>query len=217
MIIYENQAIRINFTTGVKDFFVEEVRLKYRDNIGREDTFTQVPTVVQNDEYYIDVPNDFFKTDKIIPAQVIWTFWTKVTYSNNNVYFGNPWQEIISTEGNYPVSRDRIKSFLGITDSTQDSKIDGMIPVFIEQYRTIRNVPWDTDHRGNFHYPPGLEAVIAQMYAHWKKTFDNDGQEVEAEKIGSYSVSFSRSSDGQGYFGYPKSITSQIRKFVRLM
>jgi hypothetical protein len=193
---------------------VDSVVLKYRDPDGEENTFSETPIVVDVDEgeYYIDVDLNTLTPDGV------WTFWSYVVTIEDKEYSGNPWQEYVAPQGQYPVNKDYIKNFLGITVTTQDARIDSMIPVLISQYLSIRNAPFDkqVDDDENEHtvYPMGMPAVIAQMMD-YQLNYLSHYQSATSERIGSYSVTYGGGPGTAGYYGYPSSITSQIKKYVR--
>jgi hypothetical protein len=207
--IYINQALRQYFTTGIDDSTTSSVVLKYRDPLGQEGEKTA--TLVESDEgkYYSE-----WQEDELNQVGT-WTFWSYVTTIDGGVFPGNPWQDVVQTEGDYPVNKDYIKSFLGITDTSQDDRIDAMIPVLIEQYEQIRNAPFDfiVDSDGNktFIYPESLPAVISQMMEYVLAVQSGGYKQATSEKIGSYSVSYG----GSDSYPYPQSIMGQIKRFVR--
>lgn len=207
MTIFINQPVRINFNIGLDAALSSLIELAYRKPDGTEGTFApiSVADAPTGDVYYDAQQDDIDQAGD-------WVFWSEVT-TVDGLFPGNPFTISVKKEGDNPVSKDCIKSFLGITDTSQDARIDAMIPVLIQQFLDIRNAPFNTDAEGNTIYPSGLCAVIAQMYDYNKSSSDNSGQGVASESIGSYSVSYANG--GATVKGYPTVITSQIKKFVR--
>jgi hypothetical protein len=105
-----------------------------------------------------------------------------------------------------------VKSYLGLTDSTYDSFIEANIPRVENTMLIIRNIPWDTDELGNTVYPPGSDAIAAEMIGYKIKTKKSSGDEVSSESIDSYSVSFNSSQSK--IEGYPVSIVGDIERFA---
>jgi hypothetical protein len=208
--VYQNQPLRMYFTTGIDHVNTTSVILKYRKRDGTEGQKDN-PTVQDASigKYYIDWERDELDELKT------WTFWSFVTTVDGGTFPGDAFQYEIVPEGDTPVSRDFIKSFLGISDSSKDVKIDTLIPVLVQQYKEIRNAPWNTTWSQSTGelvniYPEGLPVTIAYMFDFLDH--QDDYNDVTSERIGSYSVSYG--SKGAGGF-YPKFITSQIKKYVR--
>lgn len=222
-IIYQNQSIRIYFSTGLDDAGASSVVLKYRDPEGNEGTFSETPIPVPGEEdqgnYYIDVDKDFLTPDQI------WTLWSYVVATDDKVYPGNPWQEYVAPEGQYPVSRDQIKAMLSITDDTKDADIDMMLPILIAQYSKMRHAPFDRvkndEGEWSTKYPIEMAPIIAQMWDYnYSVRTDNAyaGGTPSSEKIGSYAVSYGGAPSAvEASFGYPPSIVSQITRYVRFI
>lgn len=204
--IYINDSLKQYFITGIDNSAVKEVSLFYKtpggfssviqDNIEVEDAETG--------KYYFIFPVDFL--DEVGR----WTFWSFVIDLDDNEFTGTPFQLDVLDKGTgqYTVTKDSIKSFLGITDETQDNKISALLPLLIEQYKNIRNAPFDVDKYGTILFPPGFEATIAMMYDYLTNSGSKD---ISSESIGSYSVSYK----DKGDFGYPSSIISTIKRYIR--
>lgn len=104
---------------------------------------------------------------------------------------------------------DSVKIFLQITDTTRDTLIEELIPQVEADFLLIRNIPFDEDSNGEI-YPDGSELVAAQMIGFHLSSFMASGGTYRSESIGSYSYSVGDS----GSLGYPKAITSRIKKYV---
>lgn len=99
-----------------------------------------------------------------------------------------------------------VKKYLGIDTDNYDFKILQLIPMVERDYETIQNMPLTI-------YPQGSEVIAAEMIGY--KLFGRDPKDgykdIDSEKVGSYSVSYKNS------IGYPKSITSSIKKYTRFV
>ena len=121
-----------------------------------------------------------------------------------------------------------VKDWLNIPTLTTDydAKITALLPVVTEDYLVVRNAPWEidpdtVDGDGEFVdvYPVGFEITCSEMIG-YKLTptslaafapVENVG-DIKSEKIGTYSVSYKDNATSQGY---PKSITTGIRRYIR--
>lgn len=105
-------------------------------------------------------------------------------------------------------TRDKVKTVLGITDTSKDAQIDIMIPAVENDYLQIRGLAFNADSSDDpiVDYPENAEVIAAQMIAF---QLNNDKPGMKSEKIGSYSYS----RDEQLINGYPKSIVSRIERF----
>lgn len=110
------------------------------------------------------------------------------------------------------VTRDFVKQYLSIIDTTQDDIIDAYIVLVEQQYLDIRNAPWEKDDLGDIVYPLGSNITASAMIGYQLSVKEEEGKEISAERIGSYNVSYSSAGN---VFGYPSAILSQIKKYVR--
>ena len=107
-----------------------------------------------------------------------------------------------------------VKDYLCITDTSQDAKIEALIPYVEQVYLDIRNAPWDVDNMGDIVYPIGSNITAAEMIGFkLQQSKDSDFRIVSGESLGSYSVSYSDT--GSTWKGFPASITSSIKKYIR--
>lgn len=106
-----------------------------------------------------------------------------------------------------------VKAVLGITDTSKDTLINLYIPLVEQQYLDIRNAPWDKDpdDPDTIVYPIGADITASEMIGYKLSTGKTGGKEVASESIDSYSVSFTT---GSTTGGYPRTITSAIKKFI---
>jgi hypothetical protein len=105
----------------------------------------------------------------------------------------------------------KVKSYLGISDTTQDSKISALIPLVEQQYLEIRNAPWEVDDQGETVYPVGSDITAAEMIQ-YKLNNSTINYELQSETIGSYSYNRSTASRNKGY---PSEIVSAIKRYIR--
>jgi len=200
--IYINQSFKLSLETGIDLTAYTSIAIKYRKPDGVEGSWTpSVTAPATNGTINYEIPVD------VLDVEGTWSVWSFIV-NTSGTFPGNPVQLEVEAEGENPVNKDFIKSFLGITVDTYDYRIDAMIPVLVQQYLNIRNAPWDKDEEGNVIYPLGIGAVIAQMYEY---NNTNKLGAITAERIGNYSVSYAN-----GFAqGYPIGITSQIKSWVR--
>jgi hypothetical protein len=105
-----------------------------------------------------------------------------------------------------------VKIILDITDTSKDAIITKYIPLIEQQYLDIRNCPWDIDPlTDDIEYPIGSDITAAEMIG-YKLATSNKGKykEVASESLDAHSISYVANSSG----GYPKSITSAIKRFI---
>jgi len=103
-----------------------------------------------------------------------------------------------------------VKSYLNITDTTKDTKIEMLIPLVESSYVTIRNAPFDIVD-GTIIYPTGSNVTAIEMIG-FKLAQDIANTKVTSETIGTYSVSFK---DESTFQGFPSSIVGSIKKYAR--
>lgn len=108
------------------------------------------------------------------------------------------------------ITLSKAKTLLGITDTASDSKISALIPLVEQTYLDVRNAPWETID-GVIIYPQGSEYIASDMIAYKLSVTPGSRSDVSSESVGSYSVSFS----GPLTRGYPGSIISQIKRYIR--
>lgn len=200
--LYKNQAIKQFFTTGINNDVVKEIVLKYKSPDGVEGMIDEdiEVSIASNGTYYIDIANDFFN------QAGTWVLWSQITDTDDNIFPGTPFTIEVLEEGvgKYPVTKEIIKSYLGIADTLQDTAIEALIPALIEAFLNIRNAPFDVQN-GVTLYPVGFEFIISKMYEHITKK----NGDVSSEHIGNYSASYITTN------AFPPSITSLIKRYVR--
>lgn len=104
------------------------------------------------------------------------------------------------------------KAFYGITKTTNDVKIESLIPVVEQEYLDIRNVPFEEEPADTIVYPTGAETVANMMIKYQLSLIEDKGRTASSEKIGSYSISY----ESNGGFGsYPASLTGKIKRYTR--
>jgi len=205
--LYLNQALRQTIETGVLSAETNSIVLKYRKPDG----------IVYEKEVILADPSGiyyaYWEVDELDQLGN-WTFWVYIVTVDDRGFPGNPWTEEVVVEGQAIVTRDFVKSYLGITDDTYDFKIDGLIPLVEADYLRIRNIPWDLDVQGNIIYPSGSNITCAQMigYKLTQGNFSKDyGKPVSSISLDNYSVSYDLEKLS---FGYPKDITSSIITYI---
>ncbi len=99
-----------------------------------------------------------------------------------------------------------VKAVLGITDSSKDSQISAMIPLVEARYLALRNKAFDVVNSVTV-YPTGAELTAIKMISYDLKNNNNYG--ITSESLGDYSVSYE-----EVLSGYPKSIISEIKKYI---
>lgn len=85
---------------------------------------------------------------------------------------------------------ERVKTYNGITDTSQDTFIEFMIPLVEDEILAYRNRPWEIDSEGKNIYPSGAELVAIKLIS---LELDTQGQGVskKSESLDGYSVSMS--------------------------
>jgi len=125
------------------------------------------------------------------------------------------------------VSLQFVKSYFGISDTSLDDKINFMIPLVENDYRFIRNAPFDKDSDNNIIYPITAKETAALMIM-WKLN-NNSNIVIDDGKVGvsretssitwslhseSYKDSNPLNKSGELKFGYPIDIVARIERFV---
>ena len=107
-----------------------------------------------------------------------------------------------------------VKTYLGIADTTQDSKILLLIPKVEADYLIIRGVPFKPGPV----YPIGSDITASEMIAYkltkvfnMKEVYGNVTTNI---KLDNYSETFS-DINSDSILGYPKSIVSNIQRFIK--
>jgi hypothetical protein len=109
------------------------------------------------------------------------------------------------------ITRTTAKTLLQISDTTKDALIDALIPQVEGDFLLIRNKAFDEDSNDVTEYPDNAELVAALMIGFHINQLKNVG--MDAESLGDYS--YAKTNQAQfGSFGYPKSITSMIKKYI---
>lgn len=219
-VIYKNQAVRINFNIGTATTNTSDMKLKYRkpytingtaiEGQSEEGEFTEV--LVSNavaGDVYVEVPND------VMTPNGEWVFWSYITTIDTNEFPGNPFTEYINIEGVQITNKDFVKTYLGITTTTNDNKIDALIPMYEQLYLRIRNAPWAKNYNQTTDellpiYPPGSNVTIAEMIG-YKISLGGSYDTLTHETT----MSYSWTSDGKTSFGFPAGVIGQITRFVK--
>lgn len=113
------------------------------------------------------------------------------------------------------VELDFVKSYLNILDTTLDIKITALIPKVEEDYLNVRKAPYSIVN-DVLTYPIGSDVTATEMIAFklaTSGTYQSVGRLVQSETIDSYRISYGTSLTQQ-LGGYPKSITSSIKRFA---
>lgn len=106
---------------------------------------------------------------------------------------------------------DKVKTIMGLTDTSKDGLIEMYIPVVEQDYLNIRNAPFDVDSYGDIVYPIGSDVIASEMVkTRLRMQSKADTRDISSESIDSYSVSYESSSSF-----YPKSIISSIKRYIR--
>ena len=210
--IYINNPLKINFNIGMDTDDTSAITLKYRNPVATEGEITDVTIAVSaTGDCYVEIANDFLDTAGW------WTFWSFVTTDDGD--FANDQFQLEILDIAFNISNlDTIKSYLGYSDTTYDAKISALIPSIEAAYLDIRNAPWDTDPDGNTIYPPGAATTVAEMIEYRINVGISELRPMgfESIRLGSYSVSYGSGGGAAGLMGgYPKSITSQIKSYIR--
>lgn len=101
------------------------------------------------------------------------------------------------------------KTFLQITGTDKDDVITALIPEIEADFLSIRNAAFDASGAITL-YPDGSELVASQMIGFHLDSLASAGFSKKSESIGSYSYTASDLDSS----GYPKSITSRIKRYV---
>ena len=129
----------------------------------------------------------------------------------NNIYKKTEVFTIV--EADRIVTLEQVKMFLQITDNTYDTYILSVIPYVEEKYENIRGIPFDVDSNDITEYPPGCELTASQMVGYLIQTSQlTNMTDKKSESIGSYS--YTRGGTDDMVQGFPKSIVSQIERYV---
>ena len=108
-------------------------------------------------------------------------------------------------------TKEEVKSYLGITVSSNDDKIEKLIPLYEELYLKIRNAPFELDTDDTTIYPIGSDITIAEMIGYKLSQGDNYNT-IVSEQVGNYRWS----ADTKNYkYGFPASIINQIKVYTR--
>ena len=210
--IYVNNPVKINFNIGIDTDETSAILLKYRNPLGVETINDEVEIAVSaTGDCYVEIPND------VLDTAGTYTFWSYVTTEDGD-FAGDQFPfEILGVAFNI-TNLDTIKSYLGYDDTTYDAKISLLIPGIEDAYLDIRNAPFDTDPDGNIIYPAGAATTVAEMIEYRINVGLSELRPMgfDTIRLGSYSVSYGSGGGAAGLMGgYPKSITSQIKSYVR--
>lgn len=138
-----------------------------------------------------------------------WAVWYTVV-EGSILDIGDRTIVFVQEPGSGIVTRDFVKEWLEISDTTSDKKIDHLIPLIENDYRKIRCCDFDTDLQGNNVYPLGSDVTASEMIG-FKLNDPGESKSVSSERIGTYSVSY----DGKaGLLGYPLDIIASIERFI---
>ena len=109
------------------------------------------------------------------------------------------------------VTKEFVKEYLGITDTTYDAKITVLIPHVENDFKVIRGTDWHYDSNDEIEYPDNAETICAEMIAFKINSTGLDCgkfKDTQSESIGSHSQQRI-----EYYKGYPKHIVSGIERF----
>lgn len=148
----------------------------------------------------------------------LWSVWSVVDGSKGQATVISVSEVPIDSQEQI-VSLSFVKKYLGITTDDLDFTIQQLIPKIQQDYRRIRNAPFDRkyDSAGvptGFSFPLGSEITATQMIGWTLKHNSIDTIEpLSSERIGSYS--WTAAGSGSAVSGYPKSIIGSIERKVR--
>lgn len=109
------------------------------------------------------------------------------------------------------ITLEEYKKLANIKVSDFDAQITELIPNIEEDILAIRNCPWELDSNYNPIYPYNIKMIAAEMISYKINTLKG-AVGVSSEHLGDYSVSYS----SEKFMGYPKSITSRIKRYGKL-
>jgi len=214
MLLYLNQPIKINFNIGLDTNLTSSIVLRYRKPNGDTGEFTNIQILdASSGSCFYNVLNN--ELDEL----GAWSLWSYIETAEG-FFPGSPMNITVRAEGGGIVSRETAKAYLGITDTTYDTKIDLLIPVVEQTYLDIRNVPFETDPTGEVTvYPAGSDITASEMigYKLSTSTFSMStpfGVGKASESIDSYSVSYTGNASADMFNGYPKGIVSGIVRYI---
>ncbi len=105
----------------------------------------------------------------------------------------------------------RVKTYLGLTNTTKDALITMLIPLVEADYLRIRNKAFDLDDDDDIVYPTGSELTAIKMVAyHLMDAEENDGvsSAIKSESLSRHSITYNELKDS-----YPPGIIGSIRTF----
>ena len=102
-----------------------------------------------------------------------------------------------------------VKTFLGITGSSKDARINLLIPAVEADYLNIRNAAFDEDSNDDIEYPDGANITACQMIGFMLSEESKTGNQFQSESIGKWSRS-----NSDMFMGYPKAITGKIKRYI---
>jgi len=109
------------------------------------------------------------------------------------------------------ITRDEVKTLLGITGTDKDAKIDLLIPMVEDDIKQITNNPF-TDESGNESFPESLKLIAANMISY---NLNITRSNIQSETISRYSVTYKSGEGTMG--GYPLSVVGGLRKWYRVV
>jgi len=83
---------------------------------------------------------------------------------------------------------ENVKTYLGISNTSQDSKIELLIPMIEQEILNYRNKSFETDELEEIVYPAGAELVAIKMIALELNYSTSAGK--KSEKLDDYSITF---------------------------
>jgi len=208
--VYKNQTFKQYLDTGVSltsESYIS-VAMKYRKPNGVEGEWDVI----------IEDPAEAGIISYEIPAGVLdvigtWYVWSYIVNSSGS-FPGNQVPIMVNSEAIRITNADYIKSIVDIDSSVSDVKLNALITLAEEDYLRIRNAPWAQgyiEETGELYnqYPSGSDTTVAFMVEYMLQ--DMDDKELSSESTMNYSWTKRDKTIG----GYPASITSSIKKFVR--
>lgn len=105
---------------------------------------------------------------------------------------------------------ERVKLYLGITDTTKDALIAMLIPLVESDFLRIRNKAFDTDDNDDIIYPDGAELTAIKMigYLLYDSKKHGTAAAVKSESLSRHSITFTDLVEQ-----YPAGLVSSIQRY----
>lgn len=206
---YLGQSFKQSLNTGIDLSSYIEVEIKYRTPSGIEGEWNaSVAAPATDGIIYYEIP------DGVLNETGVWQIWSLVI-NDSGLFIGDQVYLEVNKEAIRITNTAFVKSYLGITDNTNDDKIDALITLYEQLYLNIRNAPWKqgyveaSDESYNL-YPSGANVTIAQMIG-YKLSQGSNYDALTSENT----MTYSWTSDGKTSNGFPAGIISQIKRYGR--